>query len=80
MQNQLNIAKNIEQPILIIHGNKDKRINIQYAKSNFSKIPSSKKEFIEIENANHLNVWKIGGSKYFERVITFIEENTVGNN
>ena len=72
-------CENIEQPVLIIHGNKDKRINIQYAKNNFSKIPSSKKEFIEIENANHLNVWKTGGSKYFERVIKFIEENTVGN-
>jgi alpha-beta hydrolase superfamily lysophospholipase len=72
-------CENIEQPILIVHGNKDERINIQYGKDNFSKIPSTKKEFIEIKNANHLNVWKTGGDEYFERIIKFIKENTVGN-
>ena len=73
-------CKNIEQPILIVHGNKDKRIDIEYAKKNYSKIPSLKKEFIEVENANHLNVWEIGGDEYFERIIKFIEKNTEGNN
>lgn len=73
-------CKNIEQPILIIHGNKDQRINIQYGKDNFSNIPSLKKEFIEIKNANHLNVWKTGGDEYFQRVIKFINKNTIGNN
>lgn len=72
-------CEKIEQPILIVHGDKDKRINIRYAKNNFSKIPSSKKEFIEIKNANHLNVWDVGGDKYFERIVKFIEENTIGN-
>ena len=74
-----NYCKNIEQPILIVHGNKDKRINIQYAKDNFDKIPSNEKEFIEIENANHLNVWKIGGDKYFNRIIKFITKKTINN-
>lgn len=72
-------CEKIKQPILIIHGNQDKRINIKYGKDNFSKIPSLKKEFIEIENANHLNVWKTGGNEFFERIIRFIEINTVGN-
>lgn len=69
----------INQPILLVHGNKDKRINIKYAKENFERIESKEKEFIEIENANHLNVWKVGGKEYFEKVMKFIEENTVGN-
>lgn len=72
-------CENIEQPILIVHGNKDERINIQYGKDNFLKIPSIKKEFLEIESANHLNVWETGGDEYFERVIKFIEKNTVEN-
>ena len=66
----------IEQPILIVHGNKDKRINIGYARDNFLKTSSLKKEFIEVGNANHLNVWKIGGERYFEQVIAFVEKNT----
>ncbi|MBU2927074.1 alpha/beta hydrolase [Winogradskyella psychrotolerans] len=68
-------CKNINQPILIVHGNEDERINIKYARANFSKIPSSKKEFIEIDSANHSNVWKVGGDAYFERVLTFMNEN-----
>ena len=72
-------CENIKQPVVIVHGNEDKRINIKYARANFSKIPSTKKEFIEINGANHLNVWKIGGDEYFERIIKFIDKNTVGN-
>lgn len=73
-------CKNITQPILIVHGSKDKRINIKYAKDNFAQLSSKNKEFIEIEDANHLNVWKVGGENYFKQVMEFIGKNTVGNN
>lgn len=69
-------CKRIEQPVLIIHGNEDKRINIKYAKENFAKIPSKEKEFLEIKDANHLDVWKIGGDETFGRIMRFIAENT----
>jgi len=65
-------CETINQPILIVHGNIDKRINIKYARANFSKIPSAKKEFIEIDSANHSNVWKVGGDAYFNRVLAFM--------
>jgi len=65
----------IEQPILLIHGNQDKRINIKYAKANFSQIKSPKKELCIIEGANHLNVWQIGGIQYFDKIISFIKSN-----
>ena len=68
-------CKNINQPILIVHGNEDERINIKYARANFSKIPNLKKEFIEIDSANHSNVWKVGSDAYFERVLEFLNEN-----
>lgn len=70
-------CEKIKQPILIVHGNRDKRINIKYAKNNFAKILSKQKEFIEIENANHLNIWEVGGDEYFSKVINFIRRNTV---
>lgn len=69
-------CKKIEQPILIVHGNKDMRINIKYAKENFENIISKQKEFIEIENANHLNVWRVGGNEYFNKTDKFINEYT----
>lgn len=72
-------CEKIEQPILIVHGNKDERIAIQYAKANYAKIPSLEKEFIEVKNAGHSNVWDVGGSEYFERVVKFIEKHTVNS-
>ena len=71
-------CKNIHQPILMVHGNKDERIHIKYAKANFSKIPSAKKEFLEIDSAKHANVWKIGGDAYFNTVLSFL--NTQSEN
>ncbi|NRD22777.1 alpha/beta fold hydrolase [Winogradskyella litoriviva] len=65
-------CENITQPILIVHGNKDNRIKIAYGKENYSKIKSANKEFLEVNNANHLNVWKTGGEKYFNKVLSFL--------
>lgn len=76
----IKFCEKINQPIFIVHGNLDKRINIKYARQNFEKILSNEKVFIEIDKANHLNVWKIGGKEYFEKVINFITRNTIGNN
>ena len=67
-------CENIKQPILIVHGNDDKRINIKYGKDNFSKIQSTDKEFIEIDSANHTNVWKVGGKTYFDKVLLFLDK------
>ena len=66
-------CKNITVPILLVHGNHDKRINIKYGKANFQNINSKHKQFLEIDKATHLNVWKIGGEEYFKQVLTFLE-------
>lgn len=73
-------CKEIEQPILLVHGTKDRRIKIKYAQDNFMNIASEQKEFLEIQSANHLNVWEKGGDEYFEKVFSFITKNTVGVN
>lgn len=75
--NPLAYCKEITQPVLVIHGTKDDRININYGKANFSNIKSKHKEFLEVENANHLNVWKTGGTTYFKKVLQFMNENSV---
>lgn len=72
-------CESIEQPILIVHGNKDKRINIKYAKENFAKIKSADKEFLEIDTANHSNVWKVGGEDYLKKILKFLEKQTIAN-
>jgi dipeptidyl aminopeptidase/acylaminoacyl peptidase len=69
-------CENINQPILIVHGNKDNRINIKYGKANFQKIKSLNKEFLEVDSANHLNVWQTGGEDYFIKALNFLEKQT----
>ena len=66
-------CKKITQPTLMVHGNQDKRIDIKYGRENFANLNSEKKEFLEIDQATHLNVWKVGGEEYFEKVFDFIE-------
>jgi len=72
----MNSAKKITQPILLVHGTKDKRINIKHAELNFKNLKSSNKYFLKIKNANHLNVWKKGGNQYFKQVLSFIEKSS----
>lgn len=69
----LNYCNYIDQPILIVHGDKDKRISIHYGKENFEMIKSKNKEFITVKGANHLSVWNTGGTDYFNTVYNFIE-------
>lgn len=70
-------ASKIKQPIIIVHGRKDKRISIDYGLQNFEKLASSRKEFIELPEANHLNLWQIGGEEYFEKIFSFLNEQQI---
>lgn len=66
-------ARKITQPILLVHGTKDERINIKHARTNFNNLSSKNKTFLKVKGANHLNVWKKGGAKYFNQALSFIE-------
>lgn len=68
-------SSKIEQAVLMVHGNQDRRINIKYGKENFANLKTSNKEFLEIDGATHLTIWKQGGKTYFDKVINFIEKN-----
>ncbi|MCU4176575.1 alpha/beta hydrolase [Carboxylicivirga sp. N1Y90] len=68
-------AKNVHQAVLMVHGEKDRRINIAYGRLNYENLASQKKEFLAYPEANHLNVWKVGGQAFFDKVFNFIEEN-----
>jgi len=69
----LESCKNIHQPILLIHGEKDRRINIKYSRANLAAIPSLDKQLIEIPDANHLNVWQSKEVKFFNLIFEFLD-------
>ena len=66
-------CKQITQPVLMVHGDKDRRISIDYGKANFENLRSEKKKFLSIDGGTHLNLWQIGGDEYFQEVISFID-------
>ena len=72
--NPAEACKKIEQPVLMVHGAKDKRIKIEYGRQNFEQLKSDKKQFYEIPNGNHYNIWQFGGEPYFEKVFKFMED------
>jgi len=70
--NPIDACKSIRQRVLIVHGVADDRINISYGKANYENIIATDKEFLTIENANHVNVWNTGGTKYSDKTLRFI--------
>lgn len=67
-------CKQITQPVFMAHGAKDKRIKIEYGKQNFDQLKSTKKQFYEIPDGNHYNIWEVGGNAYFEKVFEFMDD------
>ncbi len=66
-------AKNINKPVLIIHGDSDINIPIALGKRNFEALASSHKEFYEVKGGNHGNLEKAGGMIYKKRITDFLE-------
>lgn len=65
-------SKSITQPMFLAHGNKDVRIKLEYNKQNFNNLKSENKTFLEIDGANHLNLWEMGADDYFGSVFKFL--------
>lgn len=68
---------NITQPVYMSHGTADDRIDFKYGKQNFEALASKEKEFEAIPNANHRNVWSIGGEAHWDSIIKFINRTTL---
>ncbi|WNJ20812.1 alpha/beta fold hydrolase [Pontibacter sp. G13] len=65
-------AKEIIQPVLVVHGDADLHISAEYGKRIYEAIPHSRKAWIPIEGASHYDVQKVGGQPYFDRLVAFI--------
>lgn len=68
-------CQNITQPILIVHGDADARINIRHGKQNFKHLKSIDKEILIVEGGTHTNIWASSNSTYFEKVFSFIDNS-----
>jgi uncharacterized protein len=67
----------IEQPMLLVHGDSDEKIPMAFNKQNFEALKSMDKEFYIIRGAGHDNVGEMGGQAYLDKILAFIERQVV---
>jgi len=66
-------VKNIEQPIIMAHGDADENISYQYGQQLFDNLKSTDKEFYLVKNGGHVGLWDAGGVAFEEKMMRFIE-------
>ena len=66
----LSIIKNIKSPLLVIHGEKDNIININFGKKVFESAPEPKKA-IFVSDAGHNNLYEF---KIYDKINHFLKE------
>lgn len=66
---------NIDQPILMNHGNADKKIALAYGEALFQNLSSKDKEFHIIEGGGHENLFEMGGSVYLDTILQFLHDH-----
>jgi uncharacterized protein len=69
-------CKDIDQPILLAHGDMDNKIPMAFNQDNFSALKSKDKEFYIVKGANHDNVGEIGGEVYRNKILDFLKKKT----
>jgi uncharacterized protein len=65
-------VKQIKQPIIISHGEKDKNIKFDYGKLLFDNLKSTDKKFIAVKNGGHYDLSQKGGDNYKKSLKDFI--------
>lgn len=68
-------CQSITQPVMMIHGEKDERIDVNCAKRNFKALASQVKTLELIPDGYHNNAWQVGGDELTQKMIRFIEDN-----
>ncbi len=66
-------VKNIEQPIIIAHGDADKNISYHYGQQLFDNLKSTDKEFYLVKDGGHVGLWDAGGKVFEDKMLGFIE-------
>ena len=66
-------VKQIEQPIIIAHGDADENISYQYGQQLFDNLKSTDKEFYLVKNGGHVGLWNTGGIAFEDKMMGFIE-------
>ncbi|MFS4483585.1 alpha/beta hydrolase [Hyunsoonleella sp. 2307UL5-6] len=70
-------ASNINQPVMICHGDVDKNINVSYGKAIFENLKSKDKELVIVEGGGHFDLFGSGGKSYKTKLFNFLERQSL---
>ncbi|MBX2872334.1 MAG: alpha/beta hydrolase [Saprospiraceae bacterium] len=65
-------AARLQLPILLIHGEQDENISVDYAQQIYQALPTTNKQFIRVPEADHFDVFDKGGAKLHDQLIDFL--------
>lgn len=68
------LARRVRQPVMIIHGEQDRRVNADNGRQLYAALGSQQKELYIIPDADHHDVTETGGDAYWERLRRFLVE------
>ena len=71
-------AQNITQPVLIIHGDEDKKIRFEYGREIYEKLAGPKKEWLPVAGGDHFNIWPDHRALVTEKIEAFLN-SALGN-
>jgi uncharacterized protein len=66
-------ARRIHQPMLIVHGDADEKIKIEYGRLNFDNLATTDKQWYVVPNGDHSNVARMGGTAYQTVLMQFLK-------
>lgn len=61
-------ARGVHQPVLVVHGDQDERVSVEYGRRNYRSLASTDKELYVVEGAGHVNISEIGGTLLDEKI------------
>ncbi len=67
-------AKQITQPVMVIHGTSDERIDSKYGKLDFDNIASAHKFWYPVAGGKHSNLAMAGGKKLDDKIKSFLNQ------
>ncbi len=62
-----------DYPVLVIHGDRDKTVPIEQGRHLYQRLPGPK-AFFEVAGADHINIHRMEGAGYMDRVLEFARE------
>ncbi len=70
--NSVENIKNIDKPVLILHGKKDSSVPIELGRELFEAIPIKEKTFVEFPQGLHAGLYKVDQEKFLSSVRDFL--------